>query len=135
MRNPQFIYHEIARAIDALLMIDNPHTYSSQMVRNFPASFVRIWYREDQEHNDHWIPIKISGHSLFSANIQTTILFIEDYIEITHFADEDIPLRVDFDLIDPNCWETLLRWMKDNLLTAQSTVFVGELANDPVCRN
>lgn len=131
------IYSEAARAINEMLGVNTPHAHHNMMVRNFPASYVRIWWSQKDVENcsseaklnsvTGW---KAGLHSLsYRSMIRTTILFIEDTIDVTHQPDiEDIPYGFEIDLTDPNCWETLLRWMKDESLTSESTVLTGELA-------
>ena len=111
-----YIYHELAKAIDDLIEVNNPHTYSDSLIDDEPASYVRVWFGSD-------------SHA--PQPPKTTILFHKNTIDATHQSNYDIaPEHTSFDLADPNCWEALLRWMKDNSLTPQSTVFTGELADD-----
>jgi len=130
VRRRDFIYAEIAKEIDSLLVVDNPHTHVSQKVRDFPASFVRIWFTEQETASSNLEQrlAELAPNSLGRV-IKTTILFIEDRIEITHQAHPDaLPVGIEYDLTDPDCWETLLRWMQDNSLVPRSTVLTGELA-------
>jgi hypothetical protein len=36
-------------------------------------------------------------------------------------------VSVEFDLTDPDVWETLLGWMKEQSLVPQTAVMIGEL--------
>lgn len=131
------IYSEAARAINELLEVNTPHAHHDMMVRDFPASYVRIWWSQEDVENCSTearlreIKVRTDANPEGSRQsmIRTTILFIEDTIDVTHQPDiEDIPYGFELDLTDPNCWETLLRWMKDESLTPKSTVLTGELA-------
>lgn len=112
----EFIYDEIASIYDALVLDEYRHAHFNHLIRDFYASYVRIWFRAN--------PFR-------GTTIKTTILFIDDIIEISHLDTPDGHSEsLDLDLTHPNVWETLLSWMKEKNLVSGTAVLTGELSND-----
>jgi hypothetical protein len=115
-----FIWRGPAEEIKKLLLIRAGESswIANCEVRGIPASYIRIF-------SPGYGGSDISGTVRDAPNvgIKTTILFIEDWVEISHQTQIDPPKFVseEFELTDPKSLDTMISWLKSHNLVSEST--------------
>jgi hypothetical protein len=83
---------------------------TNAIVRDRPASYVRIY---------------APGYGgVKGVGIKTTILFIEDYVEISHQTSIEPPkfITEEFELTDPKSLDTIISWLRSHNLVSETTL-------------